>query len=191
MSGGLPDSTNELDNEYAHDGRDPYRLDGVTAGPSTVSTDTGVSEVEESYFGPAPPAENKEVDSAEQQARSAFDPGVQHQPGVHSTTEAVRVAGPGGTLASAEASKSVEQGLAPVHRPVVAPEVPEKSERRSSPPTVQDQDSTSSAAQTAAISAWQEPGSSEGSQVMPNTARHDQRVSVSQLHVPGEYPKQI
>ena len=218
MSGAMPGSNQH---EYARDGQDPYRLEGVPAGTATA---TGRN-VADSYFAPAPlPERQREPVAAEQresflvqQPAGQLDPSADHnsQYGDWMAPAAAGVAGAGLGVAAVGAYEHQKQDVAVPPTDELPPEVPEKSERRSSIPSDENvvafgTTSTATNAQTAtdghvdtatpmatvtptaadSLGGMEREGAHETGAIFPKVVRHDTEMSVSQLHVPGEYPKQ-
>ena len=211
--------------EYQRNGEDPYRLDGVNAGTRTASAYT---DGQESYFG-HPPAPEQRRDMVAEPQESFLDPkpaeqrdlpadeGVSASDWIAPAAAGVGVAGMA-AVAAAELHREKDQGEVVVPPEEEKPEVPEKSTRRSSPPSESavavgvantttadpktDEPVVAPAVAAAPISAGEEAsrsedlgglereGAHETGTIYPKVMRHDTEMSISQLHIPGKYPKQ-
>lgn len=186
---------------YAQADYDPYRLDGVTAGtrPTTSSSYAWDNSRERgSYFGtsvyPPPPSQQEASTLSGNEVPTNTDPAVAVLPVV-------------GMAAIAGESHPSER------QPTVtspAPEIPEKSDLRSNPPSehgsaqvsplltasVGPKDvadlspvSAMTPVQEDVLGGLEREGAHETG-TFPRIVKHDTSLSVSRLHVPGTYPKQ-
>ena len=205
---------------YAHNGEDPYRLDGVSAGTRTVSAYSGI---EGSYFEPTRSTEPRrdigpepqlhpqqpsflEAPPADQQHLPA-EQGVASSDWIAPVAAGVGVAGMAAVAVGAHSEK--DQGEIVMPPAEEKPEVPEKSSLRSTPPdsvthhtatehSTQGEDltvagptstTTHSATTGGELGGLESEGARETGAVFP-MIRHDTNMSISQLHVPGKFPKQ-
>ena len=204
---------------YAHNGEDPYRLDGVSAGTRTVSAYSGI---EGSYFEPTPSTEPRRDVGAEPQLHpqqpsflEAPPADQQHLPAeqgfassdwIAPVAAGVGVAGMAAVAVGAHSEK--DQGEIVMPPAEEKPEVPEKSSLRSTPPdsvtniTATEQrpgadmvpvagatSTTTSEVAAGELGGLEREGARETGAIFP-MIRHDTNMSISQLHVPGKFPKQ-
>lgn len=239
-AGAVPGSAQD---EYKHNGQNPYRLDGVSAGtrPSTATTDDGVRE---SYVEQTPsPVQQRDVyvqpsqqepQAAPPQDRSFLvdEPApVQSGPARHDSNyaewlapTAAGVAGAGVGAAGYAAYQDRQQDEAalqseepPMQQEEVLPtrEAPETYQPTGVEPGLGTTASTGvyyvedtpvafnnpeptaaaspaaepSVASTVPLGGLERDGARETGQILPKVVRHDTSLSISKLHVPGEYPK--
>ena len=225
MSGGLAAAPVAL--EYGRNGEDPYRLDGVSAGTRTASAYTGTegSYVDQTFY----PERRRDMDvQPQQEQQHSFldrqpadqrnlpaEQGVSSSDWIAPAAAGVGVAGIA-AAAAADAHAEKEQGEIVMPADEEKPEVPEKSARRSSPPSesavvvaVADKTATDPktnepivvATAVAPIPSGHVPkseelgglereGAHETGRIFPRVIRHDTDMSISQLHIPGKFPKQ-
>ena len=211
--------------EYARNGENPYRLDGVSAGTRTVSAYT---EVGGSYFETTPSTEQRRDVVPQPQTQQEYPSflearpaGQQHLPAEEGTTSsdwiAPAAAGVGvASMAAVAVGAHSEKDQGEVVMPSAEeekPEVPEKSSLRSSPrdsvtvvantiptePTT-GRDAIGAAAPATAttgsvtaagqLGGLEREGAHETGTIFPRVIRHDTDMSISQLHIPGKFPKQ-
>lgn len=218
MSGAIPGSNQH---EYARDGQDPYRLEGVTAGTATATGYEGV----DSYFDSTPLPDQQRQLEAEPQQKSFLvyqptgqpDPSADHnsQYGDWMAPAAAGVAGAGVGAAAVGAYEHQKQDVVVPPTSELPPEVPEKSKRRSSISSDENISAfgangaateaqviaerpkdpaiplaTASPTTAGSLGGMEREGAHETGAIFPKVIRHDTEMSVSQLHIPGEYPKQ-
>ena len=139
ISGALP-VTSQI--EYAGNGQDPYRLDGVSAG---TRPGTAYSGVQGSYFEQTPAPEQQRGIVAEPQQESFLveqpadrpDPSADHSSlhGEWMAPAAAGIVGAGAGVAAVAAYEHQNQNEATPQTSEDKPEVPEKSKRRSYTPS--------------------------------------------------------
>jgi hypothetical protein len=214
MAGGLPGSE-QLD----YRGQDPYRLEGVSAGTFTGGqTKDGTSYFDQTPVADQEQAQAIEsTQQQQQQSFLGVEPAGAEAPsaGERSVGEewvapvaiGVGAVGAGGAAALAYDRHGKEE----------APEVPEKSDLRNSDVVIDNagavesnretttpQHNTDSGIEASTASTSATSGAATGSTglggleaegaretgvIFPKVIRHNTAMSVSELHVPGEYPK--
>lgn len=222
MSGGLEPPVPLV---YGRNGEDPYRLDGVSAGTRTVSAYSGV---QGSYFDQTPyPQQRRDlaVEPQREQQQSflapqpadqrdlSADQGISTSDWMAPAAAGVGVAGMAAAAAAAEAHAEKGQGEIVMPPEEEKPEVPEKSTRRSSPPSesavavaVADTATTDPKTDVPVVAATpttvegesssgelgglEREGAHETGTIFPRVIRHDTDMSISHLHIPGKFPKQ-
>ena len=217
-AGAIPGS-NQIEREYAPDGKDPYRLDGVSAGtrPGTATTDYTGSNFEEM---PRPDQQRTEAVSQQQRTFLAREPADPSDPSAeHSSLygdwmapAATGVAGAGVGAAAVGAYGRGQDDQDALHTDAVTAD----AERQINPPPTDNVlafETNKNASESRAgngdfgnkdmpppamtstlgnesLGGLESEGAHETGAVFPAVVRHDTEMSVSQLHVPGDYPNQ-
>lgn len=206
MGGALPGNSNQI--AYQSEETDPYRLDGISAGTRPTTGYTDASGVVGSYFDPTPETVYRQ-DLPTDERREAF---LVEQPAEGGSPSLARRKSEGSFYGEwmAPASSVVASGatgvVAGVYRPTGLgdddgektptderkPEVPRKSEERNGRDIEQNvaaYDANKSASGSMSSAQESETDQQIGAKA-PGITRKDTDISISQLHLPGKFPKQ-